>query len=140
MVGKSVSDYSFSKKEQVTTLSSLYVSVENEKIEINPQQLYQRLLVAGIESVELNTLFQYELSAYPTSLFDQKLLMRVPDKADLQNGIIKKVPQCVVKELPTRSFYVIDGGAMLQRLTWPRSASYEALCQIYVRYIKSNNC
>ena len=49
MVGKSVSDHSFSKKEQVTILySSLYVSVEYEKIEINPQQLYQRLLVDGI--------------------------------------------------------------------------------------------
>ena len=48
MVGKSVSQHKFVKKQQVNNLaSSVYVAFEGEKIEINPQ-LYQRFLVAGI--------------------------------------------------------------------------------------------
>ena len=49
MAGKSVSKHKFVKKDKVCTLaSSVYVALDGEKIEINPQQLYQRLLAAGI--------------------------------------------------------------------------------------------
>ena len=84
MVGKSVSQHTFSKKEQIRTLASLvYVAVDDQKIEILPQHFYQRLLVAGICSIELSTLFQYELCSYPSSILDSKLLMHLADKADL---------------------------------------------------------
>lgn len=139
MEGMSVSKHKFSRKAQVSTLaSSVYVSVDGEKIEVDPQQLYQRLLVAGIGSIEIQTLFQYELCSYPTSLFDAKLLMRLADKADPQNGLLKKVPACVIKECPLRAAYVIDGGAMLQRLPWPKSTSYANICQLYVQYIRKH--
>ena len=71
------------------------MAVDGEKIEINPQQLYQRLLVAGIGTFDTKTLLQYELCSYPSSLFDTKLLMRLADKADLQNGLLKQVPECM---------------------------------------------
>ena len=49
MAGKSVSKHKFVNKDKVCTLaSSVYVALDGEKIEINPQQLYQRLLAAGI--------------------------------------------------------------------------------------------
>jgi len=86
MDGMYVSKFKFSKKEQVFTLaSSMYVSLDGEKIEMDAHQLYQRLLVAGIGTIDLPTLFQYEICSYPASLFDQKLLMRQADKADLRN-------------------------------------------------------
>jgi hypothetical protein len=66
--------------------SSLYVSIDGEKIEIDPQLLYQRLLVTCIGSVEIQTLFPYELCSYPSSLFDTNLFMRLVEKADLQNA------------------------------------------------------
>jgi hypothetical protein len=88
MEGISVSKYTFSKKLQVMNLaSSLYVSIDGEKIEIDPQLLYQRLLVTCIGSVEIQTLFPYELCSYPSSLFDTNLFMRLVEKADLQNAI-----------------------------------------------------
>jgi hypothetical protein len=125
MEGMAVSKHKFLKKEQVNNIAScVYVSVDGEKIEIDPQQLYKRLLVAGIGSIELTTLFQYELCSYPSSLFDTKLLMRQADKADLQNGLLKKVPTCVKNKQPIGVVHVIDGGAMLQRLPWPKATSY----------------
>ena len=60
MVGKSVLKHKFSRKEQVVTLASaLYVSVDGEKMEIDPKHLYQRLLVAGIGNTDPEVLFQY---------------------------------------------------------------------------------
>ena len=80
-------------RQQVSILAFLvYVAFEVEKIEINPQQLCQHLLVAGISNIELNELFQYELCSYPASLFDSKL--------DLQNDLVKEVPACVATDLP----------------------------------------
>ena len=117
MEGKSVLQFKFSKKDQVVTLaSSAYVNVDGESIEMDPKQLYQRLLVAGIGTIDIQTLFKYELCSYPTSLFDQKLLMCQADKADLQNGLIKKAPSCITDEIPSDAVYVTDRGALLQRL------------------------
>jgi hypothetical protein len=94
MDGMSVSQFKFTKNEQVTTLaSSVYVSCDGKKIETDTQQLYQRLLVAGIGTIDVSTLFQYELCSYRTSVFDQKL-MRQADKADFQNGLIKSPCLC----------------------------------------------
>ena len=79
----------------------MYVAFEVEKIEINPQQLCQHLLVAGISNIELNSYPASLFNSYPASLFDSKLLiMRLPDKADLQNDLVKKVPACVATDLP----------------------------------------
>ncbi len=139
MEGKTVSEYTFSKKNQAVNIaSSVYVSVSGETVEIDPHQLYQRLLVAGIGTIDFHTLFQFELCSYPASLFDTKLLMRQADKADLQNGLLKKVPSCIVNEVPVGVVYVIDGGAMLQRLPWPKAISYRNLCQLYVQFVRKH--
>jgi hypothetical protein len=52
-------------------------------LEIDPKQLFQRLVVAWTETFDTQTLFSYGLSSYSTSLFDHNLLMRLPDKANL---------------------------------------------------------
>jgi hypothetical protein len=72
------------------------VTVEVEKINIDPKHMYQRL-VAGSGNTDSQTLFQYELCSYPPSLFDTKLFMRLPDKADLQGELVKKAPYVLLK-------------------------------------------
>ena len=106
---------------------------KNNKIE--PQQLYQRLLATGIGSIELSTLFQYDLCSYPLSLFDPKLLLRLADKADLQNGLIQKVTECVISDSPLGVVYVLNGGSMLQRLPCPKFNSFINLCRFYIQFI-----
>ena len=136
MHGKSVAEFKFCKKNQVITLaSSTYITVERENLEIDPKQLFQRLVVAGIGTVDTQTLFTYELSSYPTALFDSSLLMRLPDKASLQTGLVKKVPFCVVSECPNDVVYVLDGGALLQQLPWPNQTTYANLSTLYVQYV-----
>ena len=99
------------------------------------------LIAAGIGNIELKELFQYELCSYPPSLFESKLLIRlpVPDKADLQNSLfVKKIIPCVAPDkLPDRLevTYVVDGGAMLQSISWPKSTSYFHLFILYIQFI-----
>lgn len=136
MQGKSVAEHKFCKKDQATTLAaSTYIAVEGECLEIDPKQLFQRLLVAGTGTVDTESLFTYELSAYPTALFDHNLLMRLPDKASLQSGLVDKVPSCLVNQCPDDVVYVLDGGALLQRLPWPNQTTYANLSSLYVQYI-----
>ena len=136
MEGQTVAGFKFSKKEQVTTLASaVYVAFDGEQIENDPQQFYQRLLVAGVGTIDIQTLFQYELCSYPISLFDKYTLMRMAAKADLQHDLVKRVPSCIMTECPAGVKYVIDGGAMLQRPPWPKASTYGSICQLYRSYI-----
>ena len=64
--------------------------------------------------------------------------MRQPDKVDLLNGLIKKVPVCVTEEKPIGVMYVIDGEAVLQHLPLPKSASFTDLCNSYVKYMHNH--
>ena len=137
MVGKSVLKHKFSRKEQVVTLaSSLYVSVDGEKID--PKHLYQRLLVAGIGNTDPEGLFQYEICLYPSSLFDTRLLLQAADKANIQNGLVKRFSMCHIEEEPHGVVFVLDGGSLFQRVPWPKSTSYTGLCQLYAQFINSH--
>ncbi len=75
MVGHSVTEYKFSQKNQVKTLATAaYIkSASGERIEMDPQRLYQRLLVTGIGDIPLPDLFQFELGSFPPSLFDNHM-------------------------------------------------------------------
>ena len=61
--------------------------------------------------------------------------MRLPDKASLQTGLVKKVPLCVVSHCPDGVVHVLDGGALLQRLPWPNQTTYANLSSLYVQYV-----
>ena len=142
MDGKSVSDHSFIKKKQAVTLAACtYVSVEGDKVEIDPKHLYQRMLIAGLGNMEPKEMFQYELCSYPSSLFESSLAMRTPkDKASLQNGLIKMAPQSLMNDgVDVQDMkHVVDGRYLLQRIPWPKCYTYKSLCDLYVEYVHRN--
>ncbi len=82
MVDHSVAEYKVSQKNQENTLdTAAYVkSASGERIEMDPQRLYQRLLVTGIGDITLPDLFQFELCCFPPSLFDNHMRMRTGTK------------------------------------------------------------
>ena len=61
--------------------------------------------------------------------------MRLPDKASLQAASIKKVLLCVISQYPDDVMYVLDGGALLQKLPWPNQTTYANLSNLYVQYV-----
>ena len=66
MMGKSVAQHSFKRKEQVVTLSvKNAVKLKDNVIRIDPQLLFQRLITAGIRHDSLGEVFKYELCSFP---------------------------------------------------------------------------
>ena len=82
----------------------------------------------------MTSLFQYELCTYPAVLFELSSLPLQPNKAELADYLWKSMkeeqwnPRVDVK-------YVLDGGALLHRVPWPRGSSYESVSHLYVRYV-----
>ncbi|XP_076043760.1 uncharacterized protein LOC143026863 [Oratosquilla oratoria] len=79
LYGKNVLDYSFSKKDTAVLLGhAQQLNIDGERVNIDPQQLFQRLLATGIaqaDESDVDQLLQFELSPHPTSLFDEYGMM-----------------------------------------------------------------
>ena len=141
MTGKTITEYTFKKNEQAITLASkCAIKIDNEQVQVDPQLLFQRLLLAANSSEDLPSIFRYELSSYPASLFDFQLMMRQANKPALADAIWSKLnPQITGETVPRDSTiqYVLDGGALLHRVVWPSggSVTFGDLCGLYCNYV-----
>lgn len=136
MTGKAVDEYTFKKADQVVTLAShSTVKVKGESVRVDPQLIFQRLVTIGEHSDDdLMSLFKYELCSYPPALFDASSLPLQANKAALADALWKAIEE--EQRLPTGDVqYVLDGGALLHRLPWPRGSTFDGLCEQYVKYV-----
>ena len=136
MTGKSATEFSFKKSNQVITFSAKSsIKVDGEKIQVDPQLLFQRLLIACQSLDDMGAMFQYELCSYPTSLFDSSFTLLKPQKPALADAIWAKLPSDPTG--PTGEIqYVLDGGALLHRIPWPQGfPTYKETCDMYCRYV-----
>ena len=91
MNGKSPTDYTFKRSAQAITMASKSsVKINNDQVQVDPQLLFQRLIMA-CENSQLAELFWYELCSYPTSLFDFPLTLRQPQKPVLAEALWAKL-------------------------------------------------
>ena len=92
MAGKKVEDYTFRKSEQAITLASKSaIKINDERVEIDPQLLFQRLILTANVSEDLPSVFRYELSSFPASLFDSLLMLRLANKPALADATWDKL-------------------------------------------------
>lgn len=77
MVGKKVTEYTFKRKAHAVTMDSKStVKLNNEEVvDIDPQLLFQRLLIAGTQADKLAEAFKYELCGYLPALFETKTVL-----------------------------------------------------------------
>ena len=54
--------------QAVTMVSKSSVKIADDQVQVDPQLLFQRYIIAWDNS-QLEELFQYELCTYPTALF-----------------------------------------------------------------------
>ena len=109
MEGLQPSEHTFKKKDQAVSMASkVAVKIDGEKNTISPQCLFQRLAIAAAAvaaessasgsssetaptvsaaSSLLPTTFTYELTTYPTALFETVDLLFEPQKSSLICGI-----------------------------------------------------
>ena len=137
MVGKSVNNISFQRKKQAVTLASkAAVTVDNEQVQVDPQLLFQRLslLATNCAKDDPASYFEYELCTHPAALFDNTSLPWQADKPALADALWKLVDN-ENEVLPDSVHYVLDGGALLQRLPWSKGETFDAVFKRYVNYV-----
>ncbi|XP_041362003.1 uncharacterized protein LOC121377973 [Gigantopelta aegis] len=130
MDGEIVAEYTFKRKHQVVTLDTKStVKIDGESVQIDPQLLFQRLTIAAKTSKDLEDVFKYELCTHPPALFDPNLLLRQPQKpvlADAIWAVLTPDDTSITGEIP----YVLDGGALIQRIPWTLGATYLDICHV----------
>ena len=132
MTGKAGAEYSFTKSNQALTfVAKSSIKVDVEKIQVDPQLLFQRLIIASQSLDDMSAIFKYELCCYPPSLFDSSLMLPKLQKPALADAIWAKLPS-VATGPKGEVQYVLDGGALLHRIPWPRGfLKYREICDMY---------
>ena len=95
MTGIPVAQYTVKRSDQVTTLQSKSsVRVDGQPIHVDPELLFQRLIVASNANAidDRKAIFRFELCSYPSALFDDTLMPRAPQKPILANAIWSRLP------------------------------------------------
>ena len=136
MNAKCAADYSFKRDAQsVTMASKSSVKIDSDHVQVDPQLLFQRLVIA-CDNSQLKELFQYELCTYPTALLDSPFTLRQPQKPALADALCAKLSPAAKTQPEGDVQYALDGGALLHRVPWPRgSQTYKEICNLYCTYV-----
>ncbi len=125
MAGQSTDEFTFRKANQAVTLGSQStVKIKGEHVNIDPHLLFQRQLTVRERCVMSHhtSLFQYELCTYPAALFESSSLSLQLNKAVLADYLWKSMKE--EQRNPSGDVqYVLDGGALLHRVPWPRGST-----------------
>ena len=82
----------------------------------------------------MTSLFQYELCPYPAALFEPLSHPLLPYKAVLADYVWKSIKE--EQRNPSGDVhYVVDGGALLHPVLWPRGSTYASVSHLCVRYV-----
>ena len=138
MTGQKITEHGFKRTDQVATMASKnLVKIDEDVVYVDPQLLFQRLVSAvGNIYEDKSEVFKYELSSYPSSLFESSTFLRQANKSLLADEIWK----IVFIDMPGLAAsdnlqYVLDGGALLQKIPWSRGSTFASIIGTYVRYI-----
>ena len=114
------------------------MDVDGQPIHVDPELLFQRLIVASNVIDDRKALFRFELCSYPSALFDDTVIPRSPQKAVLANAIWTRLPPDIGG--PTGEVqHVLDGRALLHRITWPHwFPTHQDICALYCDYMSRN--
>jgi len=77
----------------ITPESKSTIRINGEKVNIDPQLLFQRLVIAGTQAENLKYAFQYELCSFPPALFETKYVLLKANKPSLAKAIWATLPQ-----------------------------------------------
>ena len=129
--GKTITDYTFKNNEQAITQASKCAIKIDELVQVDPQLLFQQLILAANSFEDLPTVFCYEFSSYPISLFNASLMMKQTNKPALADTIPEVSGETVPRDPDIQ--YVLDGGALLRRMLWPsvRSVTFRGLHVVF---------
>ena len=82
----------------------------------------------------LQQLLTYELTTYPTALFETVDLLFEPQKSSLADDMWN-MTKANSATLPEGAQFVLDGGSLLHRIIWNRGSTFESILNAYTNYV-----
>ena len=104
----------------------------------DPQVFVQRLIAIKDHQEYSAELFKYELCSHPPALFDRYGLPRQANKAQITDLVWEVTKSVQTKIQSDKTHFVIDGGALPQRIPWQHGITYDSICEIYVKYVEQH--
>ena len=108
--------------------------IESDTVQVDPQLLFQRLIVACNRSHDLQGLFRHELRSYSLALFDSSLTLRQPQKPVLADAVWAKLSSNATSGPEGDVQHALVGGALLHRIPRPRGSTKMQPIRISVDY------
>ena len=87
MVDNFVEEFTLRKANEVVTMSSRSAGNHRMSSTVNPQLIFQWIVLVGKRCRELSSLFKYELYCFPSVLFESSSLPLQPNKPVLANAL-----------------------------------------------------
>ena len=134
MYGQTYRDCSIKRSKQISTLQSLYASVNvgTEKVTIDPLPLFLRLIVLVERKPENEIVdhFRYKMAPYPMALFKDGI-MRTAKKSKLKQLLMESVNSV---EAP-QTVGIVDGGALLWCCDWKKDETFEIIFRRFSQFL-----
>ncbi|KAE8752846.1 hypothetical protein FOCC_FOCC000584, partial [Frankliniella occidentalis] len=136
IVGKLFSEITLHRKDKALPIAAMRrsVSIRGNAVQVNPTQLFHRIIVALKDVRELEAHFVYELAPFPLSLFDSDGSMRKTAKAKMVEAVESMFARSD-SVIPLEPCYVLDGGFLLRKVVWPRPATYGEVTALYTKHV-----
>ena len=94
-------------------LQSRLIRIGSDTVQIDPQLLFQRLIIACNRSDDLEELFHYELCSYRVALFDSPQTLRQLQRSSLTDALRTKLSFNATSRPAGDVQHVLDGGVLL---------------------------
>ncbi|KYN50525.1 hypothetical protein ALC57_00165 [Trachymyrmex cornetzi] len=134
-IGKSFASLKSVKKNRVQTLRSVhtYVKVHDEKIEINPLLIFQRIALNIKTKTDMKQYLKYELAPMPLSIFDDSG-MRKTQKSLFYDNFNAIQPSPIFQNC----INVIDGGFFIHKVVWTSNKTVSQILGFYTLYAENH--
>ena len=109
------------------------VKSEGENVHVNPNALFLRLVTLLERQEDVTWFFKSELTPFPNSLF-KSFQMSKTNKAVLKHYLTSYIQE---SQPAPHMMFVLDGGAVLQRVKWLPKVTYNDVVAQYLGYIQN---
>lgn len=132
--GNDSSTFVFRQKDQVVLMNSkVSVEIDNENVQIDPEVLFQRLLLIQISRDQdgLGKIFEFELTQRPPVFFDEKGFLRDGNESALSDTLWKKYGSTISFECEMlhECVYVLSGDWMIDEIVWQKGETFNEICR-----------
>ena len=110
--GLNVAEASIKRRDHIKPLAGLKpgIQVDHQKLNINPNILFSRLIAIVQREEDMSPYFDHELTAFPTSLFNDSFMCKSV-KAQLAKSLTDPADS---SEHNMQAMHVLDGGPIAQ--------------------------